>query len=290
MASKLAHQSLNEQQNDEVKALIDRKKEIQKQINQSRLILKDHHDANLKQKKSCRRKNPQMAQLEQKLSKLKADLKEVEHAISEKGSTTNSVEVEQKPPQDSVNDIGNLQEVNSSASEETEQSESENFVSKDENVVIRPACRKCNRFIEKLLEDNMRFIKQCKGLNEENMSYIKQCKDLNEAEIRSIEKLQQKNQQIEDLQIMLERKDNIIEDLDEQLDTKQKLLEKLQQNDTCSKELINKLETLENELSKRQKLEEKLKMDEDVILKLENKNKQMARDMDELNNKLETAQ
>ena len=106
MASKLAHKSLNEQQNDEVKALIDRKKEIQKQINQSRLILKDHHDANLKQKKSCCRKNPQMAQLEQKLSKLKADLKEVEHAISEKGSITNSVEVEQKPPQDSVNEIG----------------------------------------------------------------------------------------------------------------------------------------------------------------------------------------
>ena len=104
MASKLAHQSLNEQQDDEVKALIDRKKEIQKQINQSRLILKDHHDANLKQKKGYRRKNPQMAHLEQKLSKLKADLKEIDQAISEKGATINSV-VEQKPPQDNINDL-----------------------------------------------------------------------------------------------------------------------------------------------------------------------------------------
>ena len=185
MASKLAHQSLNEQQNDEVKTLIGRKTDIQKQINQSRLILKDHHDANLKQKKSSRRKNPQMAQLEQKLSKLKADLKEVDHAISEKGATTNSV-VEQKPPQDSVNEIGNLQKINSSAPEETEQSESENFVSKDESVVIRPACRKCNGFIEKLLEDNMGFMKQCKDLSEA-------------AEKNIIEKLQQKNLQIESL-------------------------------------------------------------------------------------------
>ena len=106
MASKLAHQSLNDQQNEEVKTLIDRKTEIQKQINQAKLILKDHQDANLKLKKSHRQKNPQIAQLEKKLSKLKADLKEIEHAISERGSTTNSVEVEQKPPQDSVNDIG----------------------------------------------------------------------------------------------------------------------------------------------------------------------------------------
>ena len=107
MASKLAHQSLNEQQNDEVIVLIDRKKEIQKQINQSKLILKEHHDANLKQKKGYRRKNPQMAQLEKKLSKLKADLKEVDQAISEKGSSSYS-EVEQKPPQDSVNEVRNL--------------------------------------------------------------------------------------------------------------------------------------------------------------------------------------
>ena len=72
MASKMAHQSLDEKQNHEVMVLIDRKKEIQKEINQSKLILKDHHNANLKHKKGDRRKNPQMAQLEKKLSKLKA--------------------------------------------------------------------------------------------------------------------------------------------------------------------------------------------------------------------------
>ena len=119
MASKLAHQILNDQQNEEVKTLIDRKTEIQKQINQTKLILKDHQDANLKLKKSHRRKNPQIAQLEKRLSKLNADMKEIEHAISEKGSTTNSAEVEQKPLQDSGNEIGTLQEVSSSASEET---------------------------------------------------------------------------------------------------------------------------------------------------------------------------
>ena len=83
-----------------------------------------------------------MAQLEQRLTKLKADLKEVDHAISEKGSTTNSVEVEQKPPQDSANEIAILQKINSSDPEETEQAEFENFDPKDESVVIRPACRK----------------------------------------------------------------------------------------------------------------------------------------------------
>ena len=119
MASKLAPQSLNNPQNEERKRLIDRKTELQKEINQAKLILREHHDANLKQKKCRRQKNPQIAQLEKKLSKLKVDLKEIEHAISERGSTTNSVEVEQKPPQDSVIDIGTLQEVSSSASEET---------------------------------------------------------------------------------------------------------------------------------------------------------------------------
>ena len=61
MASKVAHQSLNDEQNGEVKTLIDRKKVIQKQINQAKLILKDHQDANLKLKKSHRQKNPQIA-------------------------------------------------------------------------------------------------------------------------------------------------------------------------------------------------------------------------------------
>ena len=77
-----------------LKHLLLKKIEIQKLINQTKIILKGHHDANLKHKKSHRRKNPQMAQLEQRLSKLKADLKEVDQAISEKGSTTKSVEVE----------------------------------------------------------------------------------------------------------------------------------------------------------------------------------------------------
>ena len=183
MASKLAPQSLNNQQNDEVKTLIDRQTELQKEINQARIILREYRDANLKQKKSCRQKNPQIAQLEQKLSKLKADLKEVEHAISERGSTTNSVEVEQKPPQDSINDIGTLQEVSSSASEETHQSESGKFVPKDENNVIRPACRKCERFIEKLLEATASKDNCYKVINEKQETMI-----------------QEKEQQIEDLQ------------------------------------------------------------------------------------------
>ena len=45
MASKMAPQSLNNQQNDEVKTLIDRQTELQKQINRARLILMEHHDA-----------------------------------------------------------------------------------------------------------------------------------------------------------------------------------------------------------------------------------------------------
>ena len=165
MASKVAHQSLNDQQNEEDRILIDRKKkEIQKEINQAKLSLKDHQDANLKLKKRHRQKNPQIAQLEKRLSKLNADMKEIEHAISEKGSTTNSAEVEQKPLQDSGNETGTLQEVSSSAPEETHQSESENSVSKDENV-IKPLCRKCKDrsiLLEKLnarYEERKRIIK-----------------------------------------------------------------------------------------------------------------------------------
>ena len=94
MASKLAHQSLSDQQNEEDRILIDRKKQIQKEINQAKLSLKDHRDANLKLKKCHRQKNPQIAQLEKRLSKLNADMKKIEHAISERGSTTNSAEVE----------------------------------------------------------------------------------------------------------------------------------------------------------------------------------------------------
>ena len=60
MASKPNQQSLNEQQ-DEVKTLSVKKIEIQKLINQTKFILKGHHDANLKLKKSHRCKNPQMA-------------------------------------------------------------------------------------------------------------------------------------------------------------------------------------------------------------------------------------
>ena len=165
MASKPAQLSLNEQQDDEAKTLIVKKIEIQKLINQTKIILKGHHDANLKHKKSYRRKNPQMAQLEQRLSKLKADLKEVDHAISEKGSTTKSVEVEQKPQQDSANEIAIIQKRNTIAPEETVKAEATSFVSKDEDLVIRQPCRKCNGFIEKILDDNMRFLKLSNDLN-----------------------------------------------------------------------------------------------------------------------------
>ena len=69
-------------------------------------------------------------------------------ALSLESFFSNWAEVEQKPLQDSDNETGTLQEVSSSASEETQQSESENFDSKDENNVIKPLCRKCKgRFV-----------------------------------------------------------------------------------------------------------------------------------------------
>ena len=123
MASKLAPQSLNEPQNDEVKTLIDRKTELQKQINQTRLILRDHHNANLKEKKGCCKKNQQIASLEQKLSKLKLDLKKVEHTISELSSKTNFEEDKLNEPQDSTNDIGTSEDSCNSALVEIDQSD-----------------------------------------------------------------------------------------------------------------------------------------------------------------------
>ena len=128
MASKLAPQSLNEPQNDEVKTLIVRKTELQKQVNQTRIILRDHHNANLKEKKGYGKKNQQIAPLEQKLSKLKLDLKKVEHTISELSSKTNFEEDKLKEPQDSTNDIGTSEDSCNSAIVEIDQSESEIFV------------------------------------------------------------------------------------------------------------------------------------------------------------------
>ena len=147
MASKLDQQSLSGHQSEEDRILFDRKKQIQKEINQAKLSLKGYQDANLGKRKSHRQKSPQIAQLEKGLSKLNADMKEVEQAISERGSTNNSAEVEQKPLQDCDNETETLQEVSSSAPEEKQQSESENTVAKDEKV-IKPLCRKCkDRFI-----------------------------------------------------------------------------------------------------------------------------------------------
>ena len=48
---------------------------------------------------------------------------------------------------------------------------------------------------------------------------------------------------------MFEKKDKVNRNLNEQLDAKQRLIEKLQQNDISSKEVSNKLETLEIVLS-----------------------------------------
>ena len=145
MASKLAPQSLNDPLDAERKTLMDRSTELQKQINQKRLILRDLHNVNLKGKKGYHKKNQQIAPLEQKLSKLKLDLKEVEHTISERGSKTNFEEVKLNEPQDSTNDIGTSQDSCNSALVETDQSESKIFVPKDENNVMKPACRKCKR-------------------------------------------------------------------------------------------------------------------------------------------------
>ena len=283
MASKRAHQSLNDQQNEEVKTLIDRKTEIQKQINQAKLILKDHQDANLKLKKSHRQKNPQIAQLEKKLSKLKADLKEIEHAISERGSTTNSVEVEHAS-QDNTNDIEISQESCYSASEETAQSESEIFVPKDENNVTKPACRKCERLVtldeafKRAVEQNAIYAEREKINERIWKETAKVNKDLEEINIKHLTFINEKTTETGDLRTMLLNQDKVIEDLEEQLkekirlienqnkickglneqlDAKQRLIEKLQQNDISSKELSNKLETLENDLLERQKLEEK---------------------------------
>ena len=145
MASKKAFQGLDTQ-DAEGKALIDRRTELQKEINQTRLILTDLYRVNLKGKKGYHKKNQQIASLEQKLSKLKLDLKEVEHTISERGSKTNFEEVKLNEPQDSTNDIGTSQDSCNSTLVETDQSESEIFVPKDENNDdIKPACRKCKR-------------------------------------------------------------------------------------------------------------------------------------------------
>ena len=88
MASKMASQGLDTQ-DAEGKALIDRRTELQKEKNQTRLILTDLYRVNLKGKKGYHKKNQKIASLEQKLSKFKLDLKKVDHIISELSSETN---------------------------------------------------------------------------------------------------------------------------------------------------------------------------------------------------------
>ena len=247
MASKPNQQSLNEQQ----KTLIVKKIEIQKLINETKFILKGHHEDNLKLKKSRRQKNPKMAQLEKRLSKLKADLKEVDQAISEKGSATKSVEIEQKLHQDSSNEIASLQNTNSSAPEETVQAVSTSFVSKDDDLVIRQPCRKCNGFIEKILDDNMRFIKLCNDLNEDNVRYNEKLKQDNQQIVSLTNQLDQMNKLYKKCLLENANKEKLIKAQDKVIADKDKVHQRFvdcsEETDTISKELISELETQKSE-------------------------------------------
>ena len=120
MASKMASQGLDTQ-DAEGKVLIDRRTELQKEINQTRLILTDLYRVNLKGKKCYHKKNQKIASSEQKLSKCKLDFQKLEHTISELSSKTKLEEDKLKEPQDSTNDIGTSEDSCNSALVEIDQ-------------------------------------------------------------------------------------------------------------------------------------------------------------------------
>ena len=219
-------------------------------------------------------------------------MKKLEHAISERGSTTNSVEVEQMPPQDSVNEIGTLQEVSSSASEETHQSESENFVSKDENNVIKPVCRKCkDRFIilEKLNARYEEREKDNKRIMERSVEINKNLEVINEKQEAFI---QAKQQQIEDLlksqKEELEAKMRITETCKGLSNDKIRFIKRLQQKEQQIDDLQTRFEKkdetirdLSDQLDVKQKLVEELQQKDicskELIEKLETLENDMSK-------------
>ena len=221
MASNLAHQSLIGQQNEN-RILTDRKKQIQKEINQAKLSLKGLCNANLGKRKSQRQKNPQIPQLEEKLSKLNADMKKVEQAISIRGSTTNSAEVEHAP-QDSTDDIGTSQDVSYSVPEETHQSESQNPETKEENNVTKPLCRNCKgRFVT---------------MQKLNVRYAEREKDNKRAMERSVEI--NKN-----LEIINEKQEALIQEKQQQIETSVEINKNLEIVNGRSAEYIKNLEVI----------------------------------------------